>query len=136
MKEYRTGTRLNDVMEFDHVIRVAEAARVTDAEPGIYAPGVCVELDADGQITADAEATMIEAVEAAGWDLMTGYTGQYGYRGPIMHPSEFVGGSLAEDILSAPGLYVVVEVSGLAPEDAEDTGDDPIGWVVARKLDK
>lgn len=81
---------LNSVMEFDHVIRVHADGTVTDAAE--YAPELC-----DGALPADSP-----------WSLMTGYTGQYGYRGPIMHPSEFIGGGMADDILSTPGLYVAL----------------------------
>jgi hypothetical protein len=136
---------LNDKMDIDHVIRITPDGTVADA-PGEYAPEVIVLLDEDGQITNDAEAELIRSVEAQGWELMTGYTGQFSYHGPIMHPSEYIGGRLALDIRERPGLYVAVEVSGLVdvPEGHEDTTDlaklremenDPIGWVVARKLD-
>ena len=39
--------------------------------------------------------------------------------------------------LERPGLYVVCEVTGLYPseEAAKADSDDPIGWVVACRLD-
>lgn len=130
---------LNDHMDFDHVIRVLPDGTVEDAL-NVYAPEVVVEcLDDDaGSITREAEAEMIRYVESQGWELMTGYTGQYGYRGPIMHQSEYVGGGLEEDILATPGLYVVVEPTGIYPseEAEEEHGGDPIGWVIARKVDE
>lgn len=42
------------------------------------------------------------------WSLLTGFTGQYGYHGPAMHPSEYIGGGLARHILDTPGLYTVL----------------------------
>jgi hypothetical protein len=126
------GETLNDMMEFGHVIRVLPGGEATDAE-GVYAPEVSVQLDAEGSILpGPAGEPLVE-----GWELMTGYTGQYGYRGPIMHASEYVGGRMEEDILERPGLYVVVEVTGLYPteEDEARDSDDPIGWVVARQED-
>lgn len=130
--------KLNGLMETGHVVRVHPDGSVTEP-PAAYAPEVNVELDKDGQIVGAAEKNMADAVEAAGWELMTGYTRQYmAGRSPIMHPSEYIGGQLAADILEQPGLYVAVEVSGLWPsEKAEREGsDDPVGWVVARKLDE
>lgn len=131
---------LNDQMDFDHVIRITEAGTVTEPSPAVSAPRVEVEcLDDDaGSITKEAEDAMIAMVEEQGWELMTGYTGQYSYRGPIMHQSEYVGGGLEDDIRATPGLYVVVEPTGLYPtEEAEERcGDVPIGWVIARKVDE
>lgn len=131
--------KLNDRMEFDHVIRVHADGSITEAD-GVYAPEVNIDLDSDGQIVGSAEQDMIDSVSRAGWELMTGYTGQYSYSGPIMHPSEYIGGDLAKDIMAAPGFYVAVEVRGLlgmAEEDMTDddhaTEDAPIGWVVARR---
>lgn len=43
-----------------------------------------------------------------GWELLTGFTGQYSYNGPAMHPSEYIGGGLARHILDTPGLYTVL----------------------------
>ena len=132
---------LNDQMDFDHVIRITEAGTVEQLprDEYVYAPEVIVEcLDDDaGSITREAEERMIESVKEQGWELMTGYTGQYSYNGPIMHVSEFVGGGLEDAIRATPGLYVVVEPTGLYPsEEAEEAhGDQPIGWVVARKVD-
>lgn len=131
---------LNDIMQFDHVIRVNPDGSVEDAPNDVYAPDVEVECADDdaGSITREAEADMVRHVESQGWELMTGYTGQYSYHGPIMHNSEFVGGQMEKDILARPGLYVVVEPTGLYPtEEAEELhSSEPIGWVVARKVDK
>lgn len=125
---------LNDVMELDHVIRVLPGRMVT--EPAYaYAPEVAVELDADGQMLPDAEQRMVIGVrEHAGWEILRGWSGQVGgSRTWIMHPSEFIGGNLADYVLDTPGLWAAVEVSGLYPsQEAEDNdGDAPIGWVLA-----
>lgn len=126
-------------MEFDHVIRIDVYGNAIDVA-GVHAPEVVVECDDDdaGSITLQAEAEMVHYVERQGWELMTGYTGQYLYHGPIMHTSEYVGGRLEEDIRETPGLYVVVEVTGLyATEEQEEAqASQPIGWVVARKVDQ
>lgn len=62
-----------------------------------------------------------------GWTLLSGWTGQHGYRGPVMHPSEYLGGRLADHVLATPGDYAVVAL--------DDSDDDPGagGWVVAHR---
>jgi hypothetical protein len=103
---------LNDVMEFDHTVRVHADGTVTDAEPGApWAPEVY-----DAELPAGSP-----------WRLMTGYTGQHGYNGPSMHASEFIGGRMADDILANPGLYVALVDNPLNP----DNDDDVNGWCVA-----
>lgn len=108
----QTRTRtLNDLMDFDHVIRVLRDGSVVDAGPDVYAPNCH-----DGEL------------DSREWSLMTGYTGQYGYSGPCMHASEVIGGGMERDILSRPGLYVALVDYPL--DDSE-----PEGWVVAYILD-
>lgn len=119
---------LNDVMEFDHVIRVHEDGTVTDA-PSVYAPEFYLEADDDGQISDESEEIARDGLEINGWSLLRGYTGQYSYSGPIMHASEFIGGKLARDILETPGYYVAL-VANVLTEDPDDDVE-PAGWVVA-----
>lgn len=112
---------LNDVMEFDHPVRVHPDGTVTDAGEGIYAPTLC-----DDQLDGDA------------WELFTaGYSGQDRYSGPIMHDSEYIGGGLERDILAAPGVYVAIVSSYSTGPDGEEAGDTDTedyveGWAVAR----
>lgn len=125
----RSG-RLRDVMEFDHVVRVTADGNVFDAEPGVpYAPELYHDETND--------------YDVGPWSLMTGYTGQYGYRGPIMHASEFIGGGMARDIRATPGLYVAVvcnvdSCEDCVTEDGDEIPDpecrgehEPAGWAVA-----
>jgi hypothetical protein len=108
-----TVENLSNVMEFDHVIEVHDDGHVTDAPDGIYAPSL---LDGD--------------LDSGEWTLMKGYSGQHGYSGPVMHNSEFIGGRMADDILSQPGFYVAI-ASYWTNDDPED-GDNSIeGWAVA-----
>lgn len=104
---------LNDIMEFDHPVRVLADGTVTSAH-GEYAPEVHDVSDPRNPRISD------------GWSLLNGYTGQWNYPGPIMHPSEFIGGRLERDIRAEPGVYVAIVIEG--PDD-----DEPIGWAVARK---
>lgn len=103
--------RLNEVMQFDHVIRVHADGSVTD-EPGIREP----ELH-DSEVS-------------PGWTLLDGYSGQSGYSGPIMHASEFIGGGMARDILAEPGVYVALV------DYPSDNDGEPDGWAVARLDDE
>jgi hypothetical protein len=117
---------LNNLMEFDHVIQVHEDGTVTEPS-GIWAPSADVDIDDEGQILEEHEKEMIRDVKSQGWNLLTGYSGQYRYSGPIMHSSEYVGGQLAKDILSQPGYYVTTDVITLGPDQ------EIAGWVVAYK---
>lgn len=110
---------LSDRMEFDHVIRVDDDGTVTDGPDNVHAPSVYMDAG-----TLDAEP------DGEGWYLLSGYTGQYGYNGPVMHSSEFIGGGLADDILSEPGIYAAVVV--YAMDDDDDETDNIAGWAIAR----
>lgn len=116
-KTARKTSSLDSQMGFDHVVEVHADGSVTDAQ-GVYAPSVY-----DWETN-----TGLPEMDGSGWSFFSdGYTGQYGYSGPVMHASEFIGGRLEKDILAEPGLYVVVSV-----EDMND-GDEPFGWAVLRK---
>ncbi len=107
-----TPDELNDLMEFEHVIEVKEDGTVVDGPKGLYAPGLFDEDLSDPT-----------------WTLLDGFSRQDGYSGPIMHPSEYIGGAMAEWILDHPGYYVAI-VSFYTPEDEEDRGEVD-GWAVA-----
>jgi hypothetical protein len=101
---------LNSIMEIDHVITVHDDGTITEPSD-VYAP------------------ELYDGVVGTGWTLMDGYSGQYLYSGPIMHASEYIGGRLADDILSMPGTYVALVDIDLS----DDTDDNINGWAVARK---
>ena len=106
---------LNDLMEFDHPIYVSDDGTVADPLCPLYAPEL-IGVD-DSELQAQAH--------NAGWaGLLAGYTGQYGYNGPVMHPSEYVGGGLERYILANPGWYVVTAV-------VDDEDYEPYGWAIA-----
>lgn len=111
-----TATTLD--VEFDHVFTVTHDGTVTDA-PNVYAPSVWHDDTADIVIDGD------------GWEALTGYTGQYGYRGAVMHASEKFAGGIARDVLDEPGTYVLVVVEVLPDEDDEQP--EPAGWAVLRR---
>lgn len=119
---------LNETMSFDHVVRVLEDGTVVDGR-GPYMEVSMYKGD-DGQW--HDEFSLPE-----GWALMTGYSGQQSYSGPVMHSSEFIGGGMERDILGTPGLYVAMTVECdcgyteefCTPESGCDC--EPAGWVVA-----
>ena len=106
---------LNTYMDFGHVIYVTETGEVLE-DPNVSAnPPEFLDIN---EIDEDAPHSWEP------WQLLTGWTGQYGYNGGCFHPSEFIGGALAEHILSTPGNWVAVTV-----EDPE-TPDLDIGWAL------
>jgi hypothetical protein len=103
--------RLSDAMDFDRVIRIDGAGRIEDV-PGVWAPNLF-----DGELDDPA------------WEFAsTGYTGQYGYNGPVMHDSESIGGRLELDILAHPGVYAAV-AAYYEDEDGETVVE---GWAIVR----
>ena len=106
---------LSDLMDFDHVITVTPGGVVYDGPPNLWAP--------------DAYEPEIDATELDGWKLLTGYSGQHGYRGPWMHQSELIAGGIADDILNEPGHYVAI-YSQHEPEESD--GETVMGgWAIA-----
>jgi hypothetical protein len=103
-----TVNQLRDLMEFDHVIEVHEDGGVTDAPGDVWAPEVYDD----------------KVEQEGGWRLLTGWSAQYEYSGPAMHSSEFIGGALAEAILSEPGYYAAVVIY-------DDRGLDAESWAIA-----
>jgi hypothetical protein len=125
---------LNSTMEFDHVIRVHKDGTVSDGYPDLMAPEITMDVDADGSATDDSEDDLRRQARSYGWELLDAWTGQYGYRGVVMHSSEYIGGDLAEHILETPGYYVAVTVGCLGPDNEENPDAesfDPAGWAIA-----
>jgi hypothetical protein len=132
MGEIVTVDNLNDVMEFDRVIRVLADGTVETRVQNMRAPEVYMHFR-------DEESSRKPDI-AAPWQLMNGYSGQDRYSGPIMHESEFIGGGMARDILGQPGWYVAVIVTDVSAEAAQEEADgvpdsDIAGWAVAYQVD-
>jgi len=122
---------LNDIMEFDHVVQVHADGTITEPD-NVHAPEVIVDVDEDGSILGEHEAEMICSVRAQGWELLTGFTGQYGYNGPCLHSSEYIGGGLERHIRETPGLYVAVVVITSSPEGPSEADS----WAVAYRAEE
>lgn len=104
-----TPDTLNDLVEFDHPFTIHPDGTMTDGPRDLYAPDLTDdELDGDDR-----------------WRMVTGYSGQHGYSGPIMHNSEYLGGGMARDVLAHPGTYVVV-VSRYLCTDTEHANGEPV----------
>ena len=56
------------------------------------------------------------------WVPVTGKSGQDRYRGPLFHPSEFIGEGLMRWMHENPGQYVTVPV--------DDVDGEPAGWLL------
>lgn len=135
---------LNEIMEFDHVIMVAEDGTISEPRDiHIYA-----ELNVNSAGTDEFDMS-------EGWTLLSGFTGQYSYNGPVMHSSEFIGGGLERHIRETPGYYVALVVNASCEphtktvsritgdvkcscgyfycEDEPETDCEPAGWAVAYK---
>jgi hypothetical protein len=130
-----TVDNLNEVMDFYHVIRVAADGTVTEPEGTPYFD----EAVRSVLVNADTWEWEDEINLPEGWTLLSGFTGQYSYNGPVMHVSEYIGGGLARYILETPGDYVALPMEsdcGYTQEFcSEESGCDcePAGWVVATK---
>ncbi len=102
---------LNDMMSLDGtIVRVLPGGTFGRYAGKARAPEICMQTDDDGQISRDDERAMVEYVEQQGWRIESGWTGQYGYAGPVMHASEYIGGAVMEHILSTPGLWCALPV--------------------------
>jgi hypothetical protein len=106
-----TAETLSDALEFDSPFRVYEGGKIGDGD-GIYAPELM-----DDELIGD------------GWVFLSGYSGQDGYSGPIMHSSEYLGGQMAQDVLDEPGLYCMVPAYYTNDEDPAD-GPFIEGWAL------
>lgn len=120
-----TADTLDDMVEFDSPFLINGDG--TAELSGNFAPNVYGE---QGQNDPE-----IEASPKKGWEFMRGYTGQYGYNGPEMHTSEFLGGRMAEDIVNTPGEYAVVAVQYLCDEFCGFCDDETHleSWAVIRR---
>lgn len=107
--------------DFDHCFQVVDG-QVRDAPRGVYAPEV-IHDDADDV-----------AIYGDGWRCFTGMTGQYGYHGAVMHPSEYIGSGIAQVIAEHaadnPGAVFAIVTVEVLPDD-DDEEPEPAGWAIA-----
>lgn len=117
---------LNEHMSFGHVVRSDGASNVTDVTGMLANEVIYLNLDADGQSLDDHFEDLYP-----GWTALTGFTGQYGYHGAVLHPSEYIGGRLETYIRENAGFYVAVVVDGQYDDDVNHDDEDlSIGWAI------
>lgn len=115
--------KLSDIMDFDQVVQIMD-----DGFPfvrnDIWAPSLYQWEDGSWELEPSDK-----------WELISGFSGQHNYPGPIMHSSEYIGGYMERYIRENPGVYVSV-VAYPAEEFDEDGNETyPDGWAVARLKD-
>lgn len=124
---------LNDLMQIDHVIRVKGGAIFDDVK-GVWAPELRIGTDVDGISILDMhERHASEDLTRCGWDVQSGWSRQNSgrYNGIIMHPSEYVGGALADHIRETDGYWTVI-LAQTWPTD-EDDDPEPAGWLLLHR---
>jgi hypothetical protein len=105
-----------DKMEMDSTFTISENGVVMRTDD--YVPDVVHDESADIVIDSD------------DWEAVThGMSGQYGYRGPVMHPSEFVGSGIIERIMYSHDAGTVFGITTVRSDDS----DELVGWVILRK---
>lgn len=146
---------LDEMMSLDGtVVEVLDDGTFRRYEGKVQTPKVILSTDDDGQILKEHDAAMVQHIESQGWYVEMGWTRQYSYSGPLMHTSEFVGGSLMEHILETPGLWCALPVDIESEECPNSGGDDcklsapcamcetgtghdresvPVGWIVVHR---
>ena len=103
--------------------------------------GGAYTIDADGEVKSSSDyppSFIDDECDGSGWTPVTGFSGQHGYSGPVMHPSEQLGGKMEDYVYENPGTYALVEAIYTTDEDGneQDWGSDmPEGWVLLRKND-
>lgn len=104
--------------------------------PPVYVHGDGTVSDTRGISTPDVH----ESEVPTPWTMLTGRTNQYGYNGPHMHESEFIGRGMARDILATPGIWActIAYTDSCNPDDGDvcmgcESGsgceDNMVGWV-------
>lgn len=130
-----TADTLNENVEFDSpfIIGAQGGKETWIADVGsVYAPGVYDYVDQEGSPVGSLE------IESDKWEAVRGYSSQQGYSGPEMHPSEYLGGGMARDVLADTGaIYVVCAVTNLpfweaTEEETNDVMDSTAGWVLLK----
>lgn len=124
MSQIATPDNLNDIMEFDHVIEILPSGKIQAT--GLYAPDD-IEYDDRFPIGIDPDIQ----IGGHAWEALVGHSLHTG--SAVFHPSEYIGGGLADYLLATPGIYVVVVVRDM-DVNADDGEDDAVGWAILRYL--
>lgn len=121
-----TANDLDEIMGLDSVVTIT---------PGHWYGVTLIhrlDLVAPEAIWSDTDVRQVKPV--TDWTPIHGYSGAHQQgASAVMHPSEFIGGGMARDIIAevkedGGHTYAVVEVV----EDDDGYPDSPIGWVLFR----
>jgi hypothetical protein len=122
-----TRDDLDSRMEWDSFYRIVngELIRVDEYPcPSVYWISETSSIDGKSHVEIDGTAP-----DGYTMTLLNGFSGQYSYNGPVMHPSEYVGGGLAsfmlENMSSEGCLYAITEIV-----DIDDLYSCPEGWAI------
>ena len=74
--------------------------------------------------------TREDARTLTGWDVLTGHTLQYGYRGAVMHPSETADDETVSAWVREAGGDILAIVEVHDDDDPDYPDGAPIGWAV------
>ena len=115
------GERVNAV-EFDHPFTIWH-------DEVVDVPRVWVRTVACWQLE-DESWSEAEIDDSTNWEFVSqGWTGQYGYNGPVMHNSEYIGERIAERLAELAEDYLAFAVVAVDCEDLE--GESELdGWVI------
>lgn len=119
LRDFDALAVLLNEQEFEHVWTVG-LCRTVDDVTGFHAP--TVTNDPEGDVDIDSE----------DWHVLTGNTGQHGYSGAVMHPSETFGRDMAMEIAHmCDAAYEDGRKLAFAVVTVDDIdSDDVIGWAV------
>lgn len=128
-----TRETLNDLVEFDVPFRIIpsnEGPLLIGSNAIGIIPDCVTLMQGSLQLLID-----FDHPDHSSWEPISGFSGQYSYSGPVMHPSEFLGGGMADYVLDVETstVYVVMEV--FAEDDEGVAFDDPAGWILLRLRD-
>ena len=88
-------------------------------------------LECLGYLITDMVDTPGEVIE--GWEPIRGITGQYGYNGAVMHPSEYIGAGLCKSMAEDGGIFCIEYVQNIDIND--DTYEDNlVGWCLLKRV--
>lgn len=99
---------------------------VYSAHTGEHVGGYVPHVEADSGIDVDGCDVLIDGVpdNLSEWDQIVGKTGQYGYRGAIMHASETADDETVLQWVRDAGADVFALVPVAVSHDLTDDGDD------------
>lgn len=126
MSDKTLAERIHEI-EFEHCFVLHSDGSITDAV-GVWAPECYHDDERDIDLCGGERE----------WKALTGFTGQYGYHGAVMHPSEFIGKGIADYMLGmtedGPVTFVLVVVECL-PERRAATPAEVEAWLAGHQID-